>query len=274
MKHRPEQPVVLLTGAASGIGQHFLSVQRGRFRFIATDLDEQQLQDQFGGESADFLPCALDVCQAAHWERAIAAGQRKFGRLDYVINNAGILAPAFVLDAGAHHVEQHLDVNAKGVMLGTTLAAQAMKAQGSGGHIINLASLAGIAPVPGLAYYTASKFAVRGFSLAAALELRPHGIFVTAICPDAVQTPMYDLQLGTPREAALTFSGPLRPLSVADVERAILRAMKKKPLEMILPASRGWLAKTAAALPRLSAWLHRSLEQKGLKNVEKIKTRR
>jgi 3-oxoacyl-[acyl-carrier protein] reductase len=265
-----EKPVVFLTGAASGIGRHFVTARRSDFRLVATDIDQAGLEENFGGETEDFLPLQLDVSQAAHWEQALDACLSKFGRLDCLINNAGMLMPAFVLDAQISHIDQHLDVNTKGVLLGTTLGAQAMKRQG-GGHIINLASLAAIAPVPGLAYYSASKFAVRGFSLAAALELKSSNIFVTTICPDAVKTPMYDLQLDTPHEAALTFSSPLRPLSVTDIERAIINALKNKPLEVILPIRRGWLAKIASALPRLAGILHLSLVQKGMKNVEKIK---
>ena len=75
------------------------------------------------------------------------------------------------------------------------------------GHIVNIASLASLVPSPGLALYSASKYAVRAFSLAAAEELREHGVAVTTVCPDAVRTAMLDKQLDYP-EAALTFTAP------------------------------------------------------------------
>lgn len=273
MKHQPTSslPIVLITGAAGGIGSHFVEATRGRFRFVATDVDETALIEKSGGETDDFLPLRHDVRRAAHWEAVFDACLSKFGRMDYLINNAGLIRPKFVLDAHAGHVEEHLDVNAKGVLLGTTLGAQIMRRQESGGHIINIISLAGITPAPGIAYYAASKFAARGFSLSAAMELRPNGIYVTSLCPDLVKTPMYDLQLDTPREAALSFSGGAQPLSPADVEKTILQAMRTKAIEIMLPASRGWLAKLAAAFPPVAFRLYRFMERKGLRRLEKVK---
>ena len=89
------------------------------------------------------------------------------GRIDVLMNVAGIIAPGKVHEITADRMLSHLDVNARGVMLGTQAAARQMVRQGQG-HIINIASLAGLAPIPGIAPYTASKFAVRGFSLAVA----------------------------------------------------------------------------------------------------------
>ncbi len=264
-------PVLLLTGAAGGIGRHFTVTQRGNFRMVVSDLEQSELDRIFGTETDQFLPLALDVTDADQWQKALDTILQKFGRLDVVINNAGILRPKFILEAEAAHVAQHLDVNARGLMLGTTMSARMMQQQGKGGHIINIVSMAGIAPVPGLAYYAASKFAARGFSLSAAIELKPHGISVSSICPDAVLTPMYDLQLETPLEAALTFSGAQNPLRPADVERAILEALRSKAVEIILPAHRGWMAKIAAAWPSIAGLLHKNLSEKGRKRAVKIK---
>ncbi len=270
MAMHTEKPVVFITGAAGGIGRHFAVSRRGQFRMMATDLDGEALRAALGEESESFLPMPHDVSRADQWEQALAACRAKFGRIDYLINNAGMLRPSFVLEAGTGHIEQHMDVNAKGVLLGTTLGAQAMREQG-GGHIINIVSLAGISPVPGLAFYAASKFAARGFSLSAAMELKPHNIYVTSICPDAVKTAMYDLQLHTPKEAALTFSGATQPLTPSDVEKAILKAMQSRAMEIVIPAHRGWAAKLASAFPHLAHGLHRYLERKGLKRIEEIK---
>lgn len=266
-------PVLLITGAAGGIGKHFVSSQLGQFRMVACDLDPADLMRIFGEETAHFLPVALDVADPEQWRQVLDIVVKKFGRIDIVVNNAGILRPKFILEADSSHVSQHLDVNAGGLILGTMLSAQVMKAQRNGGHIININSMAGIAPVPGLTFYAASKFAARGFSLSAALELKEHGIAVSSICPDAVQTPMYDLQLETPREAALTFSGSDTPLQPIDVEKAILEAIRTKAVEIILPAHRGWLSKLASAWPQLAGLLHKNLSTKGLKRALAIKTK-
>ena len=168
-----------------------------------------------------------------------------------------------------------IDVNTKGVIFGTHAAAVVMVPRGQG-QIINIASMAALAPVPGISVYSASKFAVRGFSLAAAQELERHGIRVSVVCPDAVDTPMVDYQLDH-AGAALTFSGP-RILSVDEVARAIVGLLdrtKKHRLELIIPWRRGFLAKISTLLPR---FLHRrvsaSLTQRGLARQKEIRERR
>lgn len=267
-----ERPVALITGAASGIGRHFTLSNRERFRWVATDIQEEALQAAFGPETSHFLPLRLNVSDAQNWREVVGACTEKYGRIDYLFNIAGVSQPRFITEADEGLIDKHLDINAKGVLYGTTQVAQFMEQQ-SHGHIINIASLAGIAPVPGMAYYTASKFAVRGFSLAAAMELREKNIFVTTICPDLVRTPMLDHQLTVPKEAALSFSGSTQVLTVEDVEKAILKAIRTRPMELTLPPARGALAKIGGSLSGLAWLLYRRLYAKGLRNAEKLKNR-
>jgi 3-oxoacyl-[acyl-carrier protein] reductase len=132
------------------------------------------------------------------------------------------------------------------------------------GHIVNIASLAALAPIPGLALYSASKYAVRAFSLAAAEDLRPHGVAVTTVCPDAVKTPMFDHQMDYP-EAALTFTAP-KVLAVEEVSRVILgRVLERRPLLVVIPRWRGWLARLADVLPSASRVLASVLTRQGLR---------
>jgi 3-oxoacyl-[acyl-carrier protein] reductase len=147
-------------------------------------------------------------------------------------------------------------------MLGTHYLAEALSRQ-PGGHLINIASLAGLAPVPGLSIYSATKFAVRAFTLAAASELRNRNIHVSVICPDLVDTNMLTLQLDYP-EAAMSFTGP-KVLTVQDVERAVLyNALERKQVEIMLPNRRGWLAKVGNLFPVLGFALSSRLVKKGL----------
>ncbi len=266
-----ERPVAIITGAASGIGKHFVLSNRDQFRWVATDIEESSLLAIFGAETELFLPLKLDVSNAQRWEATIEACLNKFGRIDYLFNIAGVSLPRFIVDADISYIDKHLDINTKGTLYGTTYAAGVMKKQRQG-HIINISSLAGIAPVPGMSYYTASKFAVRGFSLAAALELREKNIFVTTICPDLVRTPMLGHQLSLPKESALSFSGSMRVLTVEDVEKAIQKAIRKKPLELTLPLTRGILARIGGAINGLAWLLYSRLYRKGLQNAEKLKT--
>ena len=262
--------VALLTGCAGGIGAGIARAlaERG-YRLMLTDINESALRQQNAGFDPKQVEFAsLDVRNENAWRDVLAKVQSRWGHLDYLFNIAGYLKPGHAHASPPIEINKHMEINAIGSMLGTRLAAEIMVSQGHG-HIINIASLAAVAPAPGLAFYTASKFALRGFSLAIAQELRPHGVAVTVVCPDAVKTAMLDLQLDYP-EAALTFSGP-GPLTVDTVVRVVVnRVMTHKPIEVIIPFSRGLLAKLVSAVPILSTWLGDHLRRKGLARLKEM----
>lgn len=253
----------LVTGCASGIGQNLAdAIVAAGDRLLATDLDLVALDTHAtaAGWPRDRVQWRrLDVTSVEDWNEAIEA-TRPDGPLDVVVNMAGFLRPSWVHELDEEDIDRHLAVNVRGVVLGTRAASRAMLPHGQG-HIVNVASLAALAPIPGLSLYSASKFAVRAFSLAAAQELRPRGVAVTVVCPDAVKTPMLDLQRDY-EEAALTFSGrPLEPQAVSD---AILGpVLKKRPFELFLPPGRGWLARAADIFPRATAGLGPILRRRG-----------
>jgi 3-oxoacyl-[acyl-carrier protein] reductase len=132
------------------------------------------------------------------------------------------------------------------------------RADGSGSRVMVLTGAAsGIGR-----HLAASRFAVRGFSLAAGLELRPHGVYVSVVCPDAVQTPMLDRQVAFP-EAALSVSGS-RPLTVEQVVRVIVEGvLVKRPLEVLIPGSRGVLVRATSVWPGLALRLAPVMTRRG-----------
>lgn len=265
--------VALITGAASGIGRHLVGAFASRgYRVLATDLRTEVLHEvasRDGWPAGQVALGALDVTQRAGWEATLAQALTLHSRVDVLLNVAGVLKPGSVTSITAEEVNAHLDVNVKGVIHGTRVVGAHMAERGAG-HIINLGSLASLAAVPGLALYSASKFAVRGFSIASAQELEKVGVAVTLMMPDAVETPMLELQVAYP-EAALTFSGP-RALTVADVEAAVFDVvLPRRPLEIALPASRGILSRVAVALPRLAMRVRPMLEKKGLREQARRK---
>lgn len=241
----------LVTGAASGIGREVARrlASEGR-RVIATDVDGGALATL----AADLPPdrgatAILDVRDRAAWEVALDEMEARWGGVDVVFNVAGFLQPGYVAELALDDVDRTFDINVKGVIYGTRLAAARMVAAGSG-HVVNVASMAAFAPVPGLSLYGASKYAVRSFSLAAAMELRPRGVAVTVVCPDAVATPMLDKQERY-EEAAITFSAP-RVLGVDEVAAALTgEVLEERPLELALPASRKWMARAVDLFPAI-----------------------
>lgn len=239
---------ILVTGCASGIGRNLAQtlVDAGH-QVMATDRDEAPLAalaSRWPGERA----CVrrLDVTRPDDWSAAVSEAAEIFGGLDALINVAGVLIPGWAHELPEHAIDLHVDVNLKGVMYGMRAVLPGMIERGDG-HIVNVASLAALAPVPGLAMYCATKYAVRGYSLSMALELADRGVAVSVICPDAVATPMLDVQRDV-EAAAMTFSGP-RELSPQDVSDAIVKALADRPLEVLLPPSRGWMAKAADLAP-------------------------
>lgn len=252
----------LVTGAASGIGLAVARtlLERGQ-RVLATDLDLAALESVAASWPAGGHLMRLDVTSAGDWQQALEFATARFGGLDVLYNIAGFLTPGWVHEFDVRDIDRHLSVNVKGVMLGTRIAAEHMVPRGRG-HIVNVASMAAYAPVPGLSLYSASKYAVRAFSLAAATELRPRGVAVSVLCPDAVATPMLDKQTDYD-EASLTFSAP-RILSAAEVAEVLTGAiLRDRPLELALPRGRKWLARAADLVPEAAEWMRPMIERAG-----------
>ena len=147
------------------------------------------------GERAEIV--YADVSKEKDVENLVAATVERFGRLDVLINNAGIglgLVPITELTVDAWR--QNLDVMALGTMLGIREAAKQMIRQGGGGAIVNVASQAGKSGWPLLGAYCAAKFAIVGLTQVAAKELGAHEITVNSVCPGTVETPLLDLKGG------------------------------------------------------------------------------
>lgn len=267
---------MLLTGAGSGIGRHLTGALSSRgHRILATDINLPALEaaakaDHWNGDAVKL--CRLDIRLPSEWESAKARAISDFSKLDVLLNIAGYLKPGHSWELDAAEIDRHLDINVKGLMHGTRVIGAHFVAQ-KDGHIINIGSLASLAPVPGLCLYSASKFAVRGFSLATAQELKPHNVFVSLVLPDAVQTPMLDLQVDF-HEAALTFSGA-KALTVQDIEQVLVNeVLPNKPLEIALPFSRAAVARLADLMPAVASRLIPLLAKKGLKAQEQLKKER
>jgi 3-oxoacyl-[acyl-carrier protein] reductase len=265
--------VVIVTGAASGIGRHWATVLvREGHRVTVADVDEPALRASFT-EGTALLVRALDVRCAERWRAVVAETVARFGRIDCLFNIAGGGRPGFLLQAPEELVDTTIDVNLKGPIHGMKAVAPVMVRQGSG-HIVNVSSLAGVSPTPGNELYSAAKCGLRAVSLAAAVRLRPLGVHVTVVCPDLVDTPALARQLLLDEEdVALIHSGP-RALSVVDIEQAFRRALRERPLEIMVPRWRGWLAKLNNLYPPLMPHLYGPLVRRGRRHLAERKAAR
>ena len=188
--------IAIVTGAASGIGKALASalVARGDTVVLA-DIDgdgaERAASELARHGPGTGTPAVLDVRDAAAVQALVDQTHEKQGRLDLMVNNAGIGVGGEASEMLLAHWDRVIDVNLHGVVHGVHAAYPIMIRQRSG-HIVNTASLAGLIPAPRLTPYAMTKHAVVGLSLSLRLEAVAYGIGVTAVCPGFVDTPILD----------------------------------------------------------------------------------
>lgn len=197
--------VALVTGAASGIGK--ATAQRlaaEGARVALADVNEPDLAkvaEAICAAGNQAITLRLDVTSEADWQVAVARVLAKWGRLDLLLNCAGISFAKPIAELDLVDWRRVMATNLDGVFLGTRQAMIAMK-EGGGGCIVNIASAAGIKPISGNAAYGTSKAAIRFFTRVAALEGKPGGIRVNSISPGAVATPMWQSTDMWPKQVA------------------------------------------------------------------------
>jgi 3alpha(or 20beta)-hydroxysteroid dehydrogenase len=184
--------VALITGGSRGMGaaEARLFVEHGAQVAIADVLDaEGEVLAKELGPSARYIH--LDVTDEQSWAACVDDVVQSFGALDVLVNNAGIASLAPIVDTTTEEYLRVVGVNQLGVFLGIRTAIPAMTTAARA-SIVNISSIEGIAGSPATIAYSASKFAVRGMTKVAAIELAPLGIRVNSIHPGGVRTPMLD----------------------------------------------------------------------------------
>ncbi|MGW5738738.1 MULTISPECIES: SDR family NAD(P)-dependent oxidoreductase [Streptomyces] len=183
--------VVIVTGAARGQGEQEarLFAAEGARVVVGDVLDEQgeALAKELGADVAKYVH--LDVSQEADWIAAVGAAKDAFGKIDGLVNNAGILRFNELVNTPLEEFQQIVQVNQVGCFLGIRNVAPEIAAAG-GGTIVNTASYTALTGLAYVGAYAASKHAILGLTRVAALELAAKNIRVNAVCPGAVDTPM------------------------------------------------------------------------------------
>jgi 3alpha(or 20beta)-hydroxysteroid dehydrogenase len=188
---RLDGKVALITGGARGMGEshvrHFVA-EGARVVFgDVRDSEGASVASSLGSDACRYVH--HDVTSESDWAEAVALAVDAFGHLDVLINNAGVLKFAPIAEMAAADFRRILDINAAGCWLGMKAALGPLKAAG-GGSIVNISSIEGFCGAAGLSAYSASKFAIRGMTKSAAVELGQFGIRVNSVHPGAILTPM------------------------------------------------------------------------------------
>jgi NAD(P)-dependent dehydrogenase (short-subunit alcohol dehydrogenase family) len=238
--------VAMVTGGGSGIGRALgAELARRGGRLVLTDVNAERVR-QAGHRitnSGDHVEAfQLDVSDFEAVRRRIHETVAKYGRLDYLFNNAGISVGGEVRDCTIDDWREVLDVNLYGVVNGVAVAYPIMAKQGFG-HIVNTASLEGLAPFPGNVSYVASKYGVVGLSHALRVEGADLGVQVSVVCPGYIKTAIFhdSRMINMDRQKVLENLSRLKGMSAQDCALAILKGVRRNKAMIVVPNHAKWL---------------------------------
>ena len=180
--------VWFITGCSTGFGRELATAVLDKgYRCVVTARNPKQVADIAAGHQDNALVLELDVTDNNEIESSVKTAEEKFGRIDVLVNNAGIGYFGSVEESDEAELRRMFEVNFWGLSAMTRAVLPGMRKQRSG-HIVNVSSIGGLTAFPALAYYHATKFAVEGFSESLAKEVAPLGIKVTLVEPSGFRT--------------------------------------------------------------------------------------
>jgi glucose 1-dehydrogenase len=199
--------VAIVTGGNSGIGKAIVLALAEAgcnivIDYVANEEATEELEKQVAALGDKAIGVEADVSKVEDLERLIKSAVDAFGRLDVMVNNAGVETRTSILDTTEAQYEKVMEINLKSAFFGTQLAAKQMIAQGGGGRIINITSVHEDWPMPGNTPYCLSKGGMRMLTRTAGVELGQHGINVIGVGPGAVATPINTATMEDPDKMA------------------------------------------------------------------------
>ena len=223
--------VVVITGASSGLGEataRLLAERGAKLVLGARRLDRlEKLAVDITAAGGEAIAIATDVAKRADVENLIKAAQTKFGRVDVLINNAGIMPMAAMAKLKVEEWERMIDINIKGVLYGIAAVLPGMR-ENKSGHIINLSSVAGLRVSAGVGtVYSATKFAVKAISEGLRAEVGPEGIRVTTLYPGAVASELVGGSSDAEAGAAMKAFYEANEIPADSVARAVAYAIEQ-----------------------------------------------
>ncbi len=247
--------VAVVTGAASGIGRGICEALCDEGAVVyAADIQEpklRQLEREAQGRGT-VRAVLLDVTSQINFARALDRVLEEQGRLDLVFNNAGIGVAGDFRRIDLAHIRRLVDVNLWGVVFGTKAAYDIMTRQGYG-HIVNVASSAGVMPVPMQSVYAMTKHAVVGLSRSLRVEAAAHGVNVSTVLPGLVRTSFFEeaTVAGDYDYEREMYELPIRPISAKEAGDHILSGIRANRELIVFPTSNRLLLWLFRCFPRL-----------------------
>jgi NAD(P)-dependent dehydrogenase (short-subunit alcohol dehydrogenase family) len=233
--------VVAITGGARGIGRTTAqALVRKGCRVAIGDLDlalAEKTAEELGGST---IAVALDVTDRSSFASFLDAVEGELGPIDVLVNNAGIMPVTAFAEESDDSIRRQIEINVYGLVTGTQLAIERMQPRG-GGHIVNIASSAGKAGVPGIATYSGTKHAVVGFTEAVRAELRGSGIEFSCVMPVTVNTALTE---------GVSDTLGVKKVEPEDVADEIVDALEVPRFDVFIPRSLKYTIAGGALLPR------------------------
>jgi len=258
--------VVLVTGASGGIGNAIVNKLSSDDAIVVAVYHRNSPPSEL---DKNVFWIKTDITNSEERDNLVALCIEKYKRIDVLINCAGFLEPGEFSSLEENHLQKMIDLNITSAFIITKKILSLMKIQGFG-HIINIGSLGGIVPMPYSAVYSATKFALRGFSFSLAEELKGTGIKISLISPGAVVTKMLDEE-AFDYNTAISFIGKIvNPVEVADV---ILKVIRKPKAEVIIPRGQAFGSKLITFSPVLFHHIYKILHRIGLIGKKKYLNR-
>ena len=221
---------ILVAGASGGIGRTVVS----RFSDPGSNVIAvyNKTHPDFQANS-NISIIKADLTKADEWDRVLHFTSQKYGKLDVLINCTGVLIPGDFINQTEEQITEMININLSSVLIGAQKALKLMRRQKSG-HIINIGSIGGIIPMPYSAVYSATKFALRGFTHSLAKELKNSKILISLVSPGPVNTKMLQHESDHYKTSIAFLNKALKPEQVTD---SILKIVNKPKTEVIIPST-------------------------------------
>ena len=260
---------VVITGASSGIGRATAKsfARKGANIVIASrNLKKlEELKEELETFKVNILVIETDVRRLKDCRNLLSKSAEELGGIDIIINNAGFTSRGPLKKIPVRDIDRTIDVNLRATIRLSKLVIPYLMKRG-GGSIVNISSILGIMPIPTEAVYSATKFAIRGFSYAMAQELKDSGITVSVVSPGPVDTPFIMDNIESLNDIVLS-----PPLSSADdIAKLIVLSAEDGKLERIKPVHTGILAKIGFLFPYVTKIARPFMESRGRKKKDKF----
>ena len=258
--------VIVVTGGSGGIGNAIVK-KLASFDANVVAIYNQNLPTD--SSYKNILWMRADVTNPDEIDKLLSFTLQKYERIDILINCAGILEPGEFSSLEINQLKKMIDVNLTSTIIIIQKVLSIMKFHRKG-HIINIGSLGGIVPMPYSSVYSATKFALRGFSFSLAEELKDNGIKVSLLTPGSVFTKMLDYEAHAENSAIAFLSKPISPTEVAD---AVLKVIQKPTIEKIIPHTQSFGSKLLVFSPKIFSIAYKLLHRLGISGKRKYLNR-